>query len=196
MLFSGSSLKLWERRFILVIVAFLCPEGAQSHNMHAGVHGAIIGTTTAHHRASSGSYWGQGFLPSMTPTSPNSQQSPLHSPRGSSINPSASVNASSLAAAAAAVATATADVSISLDELKRASKPEVQPKTGSNGAHSEPPIDVPYLKSLLMKLLEVIAAGKSNERDALLPIIGMLVGASPGECDSLKQLFVSKSSLW
>lgn len=149
--------------------------------MLAGVAGAIISSTGGMNRVNSGSYWGQGIIPGLPPTSPKSQ-TPSRSPRVSDSNP-ANANGAS------------ADVSISLDDLKRASKFGAVPRGGATGGSTEGSIDVPYLRNLLMKLLESIAAGKANERDALLPIVGMLVGASPGECDSLKQLFVSKM-LW
>lgn len=113
----------------------------------------------------------------------------------SGTNPTNLANVHGLGGGAAT--SAFADVSISLDDVKRASKFGGVPRGGATTASGTDgtAVDVPYLRNLLMKLLEAIAAGKANERDALLPVIGMLVGASPGECDSLKHLFVSKL-LW
>jgi hypothetical protein len=162
--------------------------------MHAGaVVGAIISNTGGMNRGSSGAYWGQGLLPGLQPPSSPDSKTPVRSPRFSGSNPSTFLNTNGHGNAISAGAlSATADVSISLDDLKRASKYEGSSRGSAGGEAS---MDVPYLRNLLMKLLEAIAGGKANERDALLPIVGMLVGASPEECDSLKQLFVSKM-LW
>ena len=47
--------------------------------------------------------------------------------------------------------------------------------------------DVAQVRGVLFKLLKAVAAGRAQERDALLPVVGMLVGASPAECRDLQQ---------
>jgi hypothetical protein len=56
-------------------------------------------------------------------------------------------------------------------------------------------VDVGYLRGLLFSLLAAVAAGKAQERDALLPVVGMLVGASPIECKELQQKLAAGPSL-
>lgn len=48
-------------------------------------------------------------------------------------------------------------------------------------------VDVAQLRGVLFGLLGAVAAGKAQERDALLPVVGMMVGASPAECKQLQQ---------
>lgn len=50
------------------------------------------------------------------------------------------------------------------------------------------PVDMTYLKNILLKFLECVAAGRLQERDALLPVVGTLVGATPTEFVKLKKL--------
>ena len=50
-------------------------------------------------------------------------------------------------------------------------------------------MSTPYVRGVVMKLLAAIAGGRATERDALLPAVGMLLGASPQECEQLQQAF-------
>jgi hypothetical protein len=56
-------------------------------------------------------------------------------------------------------------------------------------------VDMGYLRGVLFSLLAAVAAGKTQERDALLPVVGMLVGASPLECKELQQQLAAGPSL-
>jgi hypothetical protein len=55
-------------------------------------------------------------------------------------------------------------------------------------------VDVDQLRNALFGLLGAVAAGQSQKRDALLPVVGMLVGASPQECKELQQRLSGTSS--
>lgn len=70
--------------------------------------------------------------------------------------------------------------SLSLDDLHRAS-------SAAEGGGSAP--SAPYVRGVVMKLLGAIAEGRASDRDALLPVVGMLLGASPAECEQLQHAF-------
>jgi TolA-binding protein len=50
-------------------------------------------------------------------------------------------------------------------------------------------------KHAFMSFLQALAAGRTTERDALLPVVGMHMGASPAECLEMKRLISSGSAL-
>lgn len=73
--------------------------------------------------------------------------------------------------------------SLSLDDLHRASG------AGESGGGAGGKANTPYVRGVVMKLLGAIAEGRASDRDALLPVVGMLLGASPQDCEKLQQAF-------
>lgn len=69
----------------------------------------------------------------------------------------------------------------------------------SGGGEAGMPVDMVYLKNVLIKFLQAVAASKQQERDALLPVIGTLLGTSPQEFLQLKSAVAAGpvvSSYW
>jgi hypothetical protein len=52
-------------------------------------------------------------------------------------------------------------------------------------------VDLQYLRNVLLKFLEAVAAGRTAERDALLPAIAALVQASPAEFHVMKRVLAN-----
>lgn len=56
---------------------------------------------------------------------------------------------------------------------------------------SVPPVDLVYLKNVVLKFLEAVVAGRTAERDALLPAVAAVVGASPAEFAAMRRVLVN-----
>jgi hypothetical protein len=52
-------------------------------------------------------------------------------------------------------------------------------------------VDLVYLRNVLLKFLEAVVAGRVGERDALLPAIATLVGASPAEYATMRKVLAN-----
>jgi hypothetical protein len=62
---------------------------------------------------------------------------------------------------------------------------------GAGGRDKVAGVDLQYLRNVLLKFLEAVAAGRTAERDALLPAIAALVQASPAEYHVMKRVLAN-----
>ena len=62
---------------------------------------------------------------------------------------------------------------------------------GGEGVQKVGGVDLVYLKNVLLKFLEAVVAGKTAERDALLPAIAALVQATPVEFQTMKKVLAN-----
>jgi hypothetical protein len=73
------------------------------------------------------------------------------------------------------------------------------PSGGAGGQHHHPPpptppvqqVDLVYLRNVVLKFLEAAVAGRTAERDALLPAVAAVTQASPAEFAAMRRVLAN-----